>query len=729
MTEKDIRIQEVAGIVRPSPFRFIGAAFWFTLFSQVSYAATPKPLLGDWQGVFQCGDSEFNFTLSLHEHQRGLAGEVYYKALHGQRLGLEARSPLVGSAEEFGKSLSVETSTNDLSKHVWVKMVYDQQTDRLFGKVDFRGSEICSYAIAERKGANQLSKELSKVSRSRPELPQVRNPQKCDRNTKNWLAQLEDLPASQGRDPKAIALHLLSDKNFKPFFGKNAGALNPGKVAEISAQLTYGCREFISQIPQFAPVKGMIEAYLTGAFGSAMNLWLDGQASEATNRWMAGLQQAMAQGQAASPDDIAWLRNHLTFVRLPALSSLETLGTALQSYQTQQAKNDHSNEIDKLMQQEPTWTTLLALSRVNPDRNIDPVVRRNMVDAVRAHIAQHWQPAIQNYVAAQQNTLEVARDLFVPMTQQSAIGGMLHYLPAGAVDRINQLFLQRRHELAADFATQESENYANAFTEPQHYVASMKRWQQIERELTQKYQGLLREPPFYPFNAQRKAYYQNLLTNGQAELVAEMAKIDSPTELDAWFNQVFPWDLLDEDARATRSRLRLNRLAEIAPFYGADHADYFDAIFHGDLPRIAQFERNFLQANHSGNLLRGVIAVYLLEYEKRQTRACLQSDALVLDAATSRPATETRDGYGVLINQTMESTSYDRYRVNKEFSGIVAKIDVAALKPGGGSRGFVGGQKEALHNSMRRIMDHYPCDSKQMKTLEKNFIRLYDQQY
>ena len=700
--------------------------FFLLIFSPFSSASSSKILPGDWEGFFQCGDSEFRFTLNLRDHERGLAGELHYKALNGHRLGLDARSQLIGSAEQFGRSLSIESSSNDISKIVWVKMLYDQQKDRLFGKIDFRGSEMCSYAIAERKGANRLSNELSNVSRTPPQLPQGKHPQKCDRNTKNWLGQLTQLPVSNSGDAKAIALHMLQDDNFKRHFGKNAMSLSSAKIAEINTQLTYGCRDFIPKSPQFSQAKSLLQGYLTGAFGSAMNLWLDGQASEATNRWMALIQQEMKQGRAASQDDIAWLRNHLKFVRLPALSSLETFDAELEAYRIQQARKNHSTDIDQLIKQEPTWTNLLALSKINPDRSIDPEARRKMVDAVRAHIARHWQPAIQNYIAAQQNTVETARDLFVPMTQQPAIGSMLHYLPAGAVDNINQLFLQQRNKLAADFAAQESENYQKAFLEPQQYVASMKRWQQIERDLIQKYQNLLQEPPFYPFNAQRTAYYQNLLAKGHEELMAEIAKIDSPSELDAWFSQVFPLDLIDEKTRTTRKYLRLDRLAEIAPFYGADNAEYFNAIFHGDLTGIAQFEQHFLQSSQRVNLLQDVIAVYLLEYEKRRTRACLQSDSIPLDVTTTTPATETRNELGVVISWTMEQRTYERFRVNKEFANILPKINV---KPGAGQYGYIGGQIGALHDSMRRVMDNYPCDSKQIKTLEKRFIGLYEQQY
>ena len=208
--------------------------------------------------------------------------------------------------------------------------------------------------------------------------------------------------------------------------------------------------------------------------------------------------------------------------------------------------------------------------------------------------------------------------------------------------------------------------------------------------------------------------------------MAEIAKIDSPSELDEWFNQVFPWDLLDEEARTIRRDLRLDRLAEIAPFYGADNAEYFDAIYYGDLARIAQFERSLLQSDLTVNLLPGVVAVYLLEYEKRRTRSCLQSDAIALDVTTTIPATETRNELGVVINWTIEQRTYERFRVNKEFADILPKINV---KPGAGHYGYIGGQIETLHNSMRRVMDNYPCDSKQIKTLEKRFIGLYEQQY
>lgn len=604
---------------------FIGC--WSTLLALIcplANAGIPKVLLGDWQGVFQCGDSEFNFTLGLREQEERLSGNVHYKAVNGERLGVAVNSQLIGSGEGFGNSLSIETITNDISKRVWIRMLYDEKKDRLFGKIDFHGSEVCSYAIAEKSGINKLKKELSKNSKA------------------------------------------------------------PGYQ------------------------------------------WIDGQTTDSINRWMARIKQDIKQERQASEVDVAWLRNHLAFFKLPEMASLKILDQELSVYRISQAKKNQTNELDKLMKLEPNWANLLALTQVNPDRNIDPDVRRKMIDSVRTHIAKHWQSAFKKFFADQDDTLETARDKLVPLSRQTDTGSMMHYLPEGAISVINNMILERRLKLAADFAAHESKNYYQAFPEPENYVASIKRWEQIERDLKQTYQDLLRDPPFYEFNAQRHAHYKSLLEKGQSALIVEINKINSPTELDAWFNQAFPWDLIDEEARASRVNLRLNRLAEIAPFYGADKEEYFNAIFRGDINQIKQFERQHLDSTININLLPGVVSVYLLEYEKRRTRVCLRSDAIPIDVTTTRSGTETRDGMGILINQTPEYTTYSRLRVNKEFTSIVPKIKLAAINPGGGHIGFIGGQIEDLHNSMRRVMDTYPCDSIQIKTLERNFIKLYE---
>lgn len=692
--------------------------------SQLANAGIPKVLLGDWQGVFQCGDSEFNFTLGLREQEDRLSGSLHYKAINGERLGSSVTAQLLGSAESFGNTLSIEVITNDLANRVWMRMVYDEQKRRLFGKFDFHGSQFCSYAIAERIGTNNLLKEFNKVSKSLPKITQSKNLHKCDRDTNKWLSQLAQINTNYSQDAKAVALYLLQDENFKPYFGKTVFSLNDAKVSELGDQLTYGCRNQIPKNPQLRQVSGTLKGYLQG---SRTNLWLEVQASDATNRWIEKIKQDMKQGRQASEVDVAWLRNHLAFFQLPALASLKTFDEELSAYRTGQAHKNQSNELDKLMRLEPNWANLLALTQVNPDRSIDLEVRRKMIDSVRTHIAKHWQSAFKNFFADQDDTLETARDKLVPLSRQPDTGSMMHYLPEGAISFINNMILERRLKLAENFAAHESKNYYQAFPEPENYVASIKRWGQIERGLKEKYQELLRDPPFYEFNAQRHAHYKSLLEKGQSALIVEINKINSPTELDAWFNQAFPWDLIDEETRALSVSLRLNRLADISPFYGAKNEEYFNAIFRGDVNKIKQFERQYLESAININLLPGVVSVYLLEYEKRRTRACLRSDAISIDVTTTRSGTETRDGMGILINQTPESTSYSRHPVNKEFTSIVPKIKLAAINPGGGYRGFIGGQIEDLHNSMRRVMDTYPCDSIQIKTLERNFIKLYEQ--
>ena len=124
-------IQSVALKSWPGSLLMMSAYFFLVMFSQVSNASASTVLPGDWEGIFQCGDSEFRFTLGLREHEQGLSGDVHYQALDGQRLGMEASSQLVGSAEKFGHSFSIETTTNDISKRVWVKMLHDQQQGQL----------------------------------------------------------------------------------------------------------------------------------------------------------------------------------------------------------------------------------------------------------------------------------------------------------------------------------------------------------------------------------------------------------------------------------------------------------------------------------------------------------------------------------------------------------------------------------------------------------------------
>lgn len=686
-------------------------------------AGIPNVLIDDWQGFFQCGDSEFHFSLSLREQEVRMSGSIEYKAVNGQRLKMSARDELIGSAEGFGNSLSISSSTLG---HTWVRMFYDEQKDRLFGKIDFRGSEMCSYAIAERKETNKLSKDLSDISRKPPQITQSKNLNKCDRDTKKWLTQISQFQSPLDHDPKGLALYFLQDEQFKPHFGKSVFAINDSKLSELNTQLMYGCREQIQKSLQLNEVKGMLQAYLTGAFGTAMNLWLDGQAATATNHWLSRIKQDMAQARQASEDDVTLLRSHLTMFRLPGQGTLNNFNAELLAYGTSQAHKNKHSELANLMKLEPNWTNLLALTRVNPDRNIDPEVRRKLIDSVRTHIAKHWNTAFKSYIAAQDNSIETARDSLIPLTLQPGTGSMMHYLSADAIETINSMILEKRLKLATEFASQESENYMKAFSEPDNEIASMRRWEQVERELKQKYQSLLNDRPFSTFNIERRAYYKKLLNSAHSALLLEVGKIHSPAALDEWINKLFPWDLIDDDDRAVRSKLRLDRLADIAPFYGADHEAYFNAIFYGDVNLIKQFERQHLDSKIDLNLLPRVVSVYLLEYEKRRTRACLRADAIALDVKTTTPETVTKNGMGVVISRTPESTTYNRYRVNKEFESILLKLNTKVLDPGRDFRGVIGGQIGQLYTSMRRVMDTYPCDSIQIQTLEKNFIKLYE---
>lgn len=707
---------------------FVGwGAILLMLIAPFGKAAIPKDLLGDWQGVFHCADSEFHFTLGLSEQEGRLSGELNYRAVSGSRLGEAANTQLLGSAESFGNSLSIHVATSDINNRAWIRMAYDEQKQRLFGKFDIHGYQHCSYAIAERAGVNSLQKELAKIPRSQKKITKMKNANKCGRDIKKWLSQLAAVNASDIQSQKPVALYLIQDENFKPYFGKSVFSLSDSKASEIGYQLLFGCRDQISANPKYRSLQEALGNYvLENQAEVRVRLWLDSQASGSANRWMARIKKDIQQGRLVSPDDVGWLRNHLPAFQEIAIVSTAALGEELKSFQTSRALLVQTSQLEELMKQEPSWKNLVAISKVNPDRTIAPEVRREIVSSIRVHITKHWRPAVEDYVA-DQNTLEEVRDLLVPLSSLQDGWSLGQYLPKEAVDTINSMLHDRRLKLTADFVAREVENYRVAFPEPENHVASLARWGEIEQELKEKYQDLLREPPLQEFNKQRRAYYNDLLKKGQSALIAEIGMINSPEVLDPWLSRHFPWYFIDEDAKSLMVRLRLNRLAEIAPFYGADNREYFEAIYKGDVGRIKQFEREHLNSQINLTLLPGVIAVYLLEYEDRRTRACLRSDAIALDVTTSRPETVTRDGRGVLINQSLESTSRQRHRVNKDFESILPKINPVSSRPGGGFTGFVGGQVEMLHNSMRRVMDTYPCDSIQIKTLEKNFIKLFNQ--
>lgn len=733
----------------------LGGKFFLTIiFSQVAMANASKDLLGSWEGVFRCGVTDIYFSLNLQDENGQMSGQFRTHFDKSSPQTSELHAKLEGRVERIGNSVSLQGALSKSNIHraqsqIAAQFAIDESSGRLFGRIHFPQLQNCSFAVAEKKSSKNLKKSIDKVAKFTPKKGIVSRGEACPKVVKQWLSQIAQLQVSP-RDSLAISMYLFRDENFKPYFGKNLYSLSASHASLLSYQVAYGCR---GQAPELNKAMGL-QSRLYGVLinegpANRTEFWLNDQAAIAAAKWKARVQARIRNSTGFPQEDISQLKQLLpSFSPLMAMNG-EGLDAELQALSTRQLVHQQYEELDALMSRDTEWQTLASVAAFPIDPRVSEAEQKVMQDKISAHLARHWQSAIEKYIA-QHSTVKSALHHLRHLHAHPGFAHMRSYLPPGAEADINTRLSAHLDNLVAGFVRDERGRYDQQLLSDNAGLAALERWILIEDQLRKTYQELLWRPEFSQFSEYRLARFRQALVASRPLLLERIGVVQSTTELRELLKSYLPETLIDPATRAPYLAAGNDRLAAIAPFHAMAYADYFNAIYQADLKRVRELDSeyiaalrsmfrevnqaipflNFEEAVTNMSLLPGVIAVYLFNYQERATKACLRADATQFEVTSTSPDVVTRNGLGVEVSRTYGHSSRSYYRVNKEFTEVFRAIGDSTTDSLGSrlTEGVLNnGNITRLYDDTRRLMDSYPCDSAQIKTLEKNFIKLYGQ--
>lgn len=739
--------------------------------TQATVAIASKNMFGSWEGILRCGVTDTYFSLNISDEAGQMKSQFHTHIDKSAPQFSDLQASMQGRVEPIGNSVSLRGTLIHTQKRlaqapIVAHMALDESSGRLFGRLDSRLLQNCSFALAERKSAKGLKKAITTVAKFKPKKGNVKNA--CPKEVKQWLSQIGSLQASP-RDSLGISLYLFRDENFKPYFGKTLYSLSASKASQLGYQVAYGCRDQAPELNKAMGLQSRLYSVLVneGTYNRA-EFWLNDQVAQSAQRWQSEVQKKVKGSMGFPAQDVDQLKQLLPHFGPLMMATREGLDAEFQALASRQLAQQKNAELEALMAQEPSWQNLALVAGFPIDHRVSISDRNAMQEKINTHLARHWQSAIDGYIA-QHSSVESVLHHLRPLHAHPGFAHMSAHLPPGAEASINAQLNARLEELLAGFVREELGRYDQRLLSDNAGLAGLERWVLIEDQLRKTYRELLRRPEFHQFNDYRSSRFRQALTAGRSPLMARIGAVQSTTEMRELLETYVPETMIDAATRAPYLAEANKRLAVIAPFHAMPYADYFNAVYQADLKRVRELDEEYLaslrplfqQTNQQTqilisalgafigapeaadflnsrldhaldnmSLLPSVIAVYLFNYEERGTKACLRADAPQFVVTSSRPDVVTRNGLGVEISRTYGYTSRSYYRVNKEFEDVFRRIGTSSPESLGSwlvDGIFNNGNISRLHADTKRLMDSYPCDSAQMKTLEKNFIKLYGQ--
>lgn len=287
----------------------------------------------------------------------------------------------------------------------------------------------------------------------------------------------------------------------------------------------------------------------------------------------------------------------------------------------------------------------------------------------------------------------------------------------------------------------------------------------FERDLKQRYAGLLTTAQFEKNNIARARKRRDLQRKNARKILAEVEASVIAPDINAVQERYFVDDDLDETA-VKKIKLAVDKaLADTRPFTEITNAEYFNALYNQDFKTLRVLDRKYMngirplmsfgaqqaikmgplidalsgqvQGTTAGELTRGlenlsalyaVLGAYLISYDGAYGK-CLQPDARTIEISR-RTDLVTTDGFGNEIRRQEGWTDRDYYRINPEFSDHFDTLFNAAT---GTAQAQLldlflnDANVTRLRRSVEQIMSQHDCASPEVKRLEEGFLA-YDRE-